>query len=353
MTVFSQRIRTQTLVVLCRSLGTMLHAGVAIKKAFRVAAQKTSDRRAQEALEAIHTAVSAGDDVASAIREQGEAFPRLMVDMVAVAEQTGTLPEVLLSLSQHYESNLRLRKEFLRGIAWPLFQLVAAVLIIALVILLLGWMAEFQNRNPKEVDILGWGLIGPSGAINWLAMTFGSAAAAFVGYQVASRSLSGKQLLDPLLMKIPVLGSCLRAFGLARFSWAYALTQQAGMPIDRSIEASLRATANGAFIGQTARICAAVNAGDDFSDALAQSRLFPDEFLEIVRVAETSGTVPEALERLSPQFEDQARNSLNALVAAMSWLVWMLVAAFIVFVIFSIFMWYMDLLSSALDEVNG
>jgi type IV pilus assembly protein PilC len=154
-------------------------------------------------------------------------------------------------------------------------------------------------------------------------------------------------------MKIPVVGGCMQAFGLARFSWAYSLTQQSGMPIDRSIEASLRATSNGAFIGQSPRICAAINAGEEFSDALAEARLFPDEFLEIVRVAETSGTVPEALERLSPQFEDQARRSLNALVAALSWLVWLLVAAFIVFVIFSIFMWYMDLLNSALDEVNG
>ena len=53
-----------------------------------------------------------------------------------------------------------------------------------------------------------------------------------------------------------------------------------------------------------------------------ESRLFPDEYLSLVQVAETSGTVPETLERLSPQFADQARRSLSALAVTLAWLVW-------------------------------
>ena len=34
-------------------------------------------------------------------------------------------------------------------------------------------------------------------------------------------------------------------------------------------------------------------AGEHLSDALAHTHLFPDEFIEIVHVGETSGTVPE------------------------------------------------------------
>ena len=51
----------------------------------------------------------------------------------------------------------------------------------------------------------------------------------------------------------------------------------------------------------------------------------------MVNVGETTGTVPETLNRLSPQFEDQARRSLRALASAAGWAVWCLVAAFIVF----------------------
>ena len=46
---------------------------------------------------------------------------------------------------------------------------------------------------------------------------------------------------------VPVLGHCMRSFAIARFSWAFHLTQDSGMPIDDSLEASLKATSNGAF----------------------------------------------------------------------------------------------------------
>jgi type IV pilus assembly protein PilC len=71
----------------------------------------------------------------------------------------------------------------------------------------------------------------------------------------------------------------------------------------------------------------------------------------MVQVGETSGTVPEMLERLSPQFEDQARRSLAALAAALGWLVWLIVAGFIIFIIFRVFSWYMGLLNDALKGI--
>ncbi|MAG93883.1 MAG: general secretion pathway protein GspF, partial [Planctomycetaceae bacterium] len=193
-------------------------------------------------------------------------------------------------------------------------------------------------------------LVGVGGALVWLTCTFGSVLAVFVLYQVIARSVSGKRMLDPLLIKIPVLGKCMRSFAIARFSWCLYLTQQTGMPIQNSMQASLRATANGAFQGASGLICQLVESGDDLSTALAASRLFPEEFLQMVMVAETSGTVPEALHRLSPQFEEDARRAMSTLAGALGVLVWVVVAAFILFFVFSIVLWYAGMLNEFADE---
>jgi type IV pilus assembly protein PilC len=343
--VFGSRISTKSLAMVCRSLGTMLHSGIALTKAFELASGKLGDLRCREALDGVRDGIARGDDVATAMRAQGNAFPGLVIDMVDVAEQTGALPEILIGLAEHYENNLRLRNTFVTAIAWPMFQLVAAILIIAVLILLLGWIADVRGNEP--VDVLGLGLLGPTGAIIWLTATFGTAAGLFVGYQVLARSLQGKQVLDSILMRIPVAGNCMRSFGIARFSWAFYLTQQTGMPITRSLTASLRATANGAFIDAAPQIVSLVRSGETLSDALTAAELFPEDFLHMVRVAETSGTVPEALHRLSPQFEEQARRSLSALTVTLAWGIWGLVAAFIVFFIFRLAMFYVGMLSDA------
>jgi type IV pilus assembly protein PilC len=345
--MFNRRIPLKQLAIACRSLSTMLYAGVPVVKAFDNAARKARDGRMRSVFQDVTAQLSAGDDITSALRLHGYYFPDLMLDMIAVAEQTGSLPEVLQSLADHYENNVRLRKDFLAQIAFPVIQFTAAVFVIAGLIWLLGVLPG------EPLDVLGFGLLGASGAIKWLGGWALLLAGLFVIYKLITTSLQGQSIVHTLLLNVPVIGKCMRDFSVARFSWSYHLTQQAGMPVDESLEASLRATSNGAFIAATPHIVRDIMDGETLTDSLTNCDLFPDEFLQIVDTAETSGTVPEALQRLSPQFEDQARRSLRGLAIAAGWLIWCGVAAFIIFLIFRIALWYVGLIYEAADEALG
>ena len=349
--MFAPRVSTKQLALLCRSLGVGLQAGVPVVKAITTSSRKSSDRRLRAVMEEVVDDIKSGETLTAAIDAHEQYFPDLFVDMISVAEQTGTLPEVLLSLSEHYENNIRLRKEFVSQITWPAIQLVAAILVIALLIFILGIISD--QGSGVDLDILGWGLLGASGAVKWL---LGWVAAAFLGwftYRMVSTSIVGRKVIHRFLMNIPVVGNCLRNFAIARFSWAFHLTQSSGMPIDDSLDASLTATSNGAFDAAAPSIVADVMAGETLSDALQNSNLFPDEFINIVHVSETSGTVPEALDRLSPQFEEDARRSLKALTTVAAWGVWLCVAGFIIYVIFKIILWYRGLLDSFIQNPLG
>jgi len=69
--------------------------------------------------------------------------------------------------------------------------------------------------------------------------------------------------------------------------------------------------------------------------------------MQMVQVAETSGTVPETLERLSPQFEESARRSLVILATVAGWAVWIVVAGLIIFLIISFFVQYVGMINDA------
>lgn len=332
-----------TLAIFSRSLSTMLHSGVNILKSFQVAGAQSLDLRLQRASKEIVDELRKGNTVAEAMRGQSGSFPELMIDLVDVAEQTGSMPEVLQALANHYDNLVRLRRTFLGQIAWPMFQLLAAIMIVAGLILILGWISG--TRGEDSVDLLRIGLKGPAGAMIWLGGCFGTAFALFVGYQMITKGLAGRTAVHSMLLRVPVVGQCLRSFAIARFSWAFALTQQSGMSIEPSLESSLKATGNAAFAASAPQTVAMVMAGEDLVTSLQATGLYPRDFLELVRVGESTGTVPEALERISPQLEDQARRSLSAMTAVLAWLIWAMVAAMIVFIIFRVFMNYVALLN--------
>lgn len=326
-------------------MATMLHSGVPIVKTVATVARNVRGPGCQRRLLAVVEKLKMGDDVSTAFASQEGYFPDLFIDMVAVADETGSLPEVLASLADHYENLVRLRRDFIGQIAMPIFQLIAAICIITFVIYVLGAIAESRGGTP--VDVFGWGLTGAKGAAIFFFGAFGSFALLYLVYLFAIRGFRQEKTLHTLFLAVPVLGPCMRAFAIARFSWAFALTQQAGMRIMPSLESSLKATANYAFIAATPRMCGLVKQGEDLSTAINDSRLFTSEFEQMVSVAETSGTVPETLQRLSPQFEESARRSLRALAIAFGWVVWALVAGFIIFAIFSLASFYIGMLENA------
>jgi len=345
--MFAPHMPLSSLATFCRSLGTMLHSGVGLLKALKVIEGQQRTELARRSIRQISDDVRKGSDLAAAFRDQSPYYPDLVVEMIEVAERTGALPEVLTGLADHYENLIRLRKTFLGAIAWPVLQLIAAVFIVAGLIFILGIIAESQGSGKPEFDPLGFGLFGATGAIIWLTYCFGSAAALAALYVFLTRGFRQAKAVHTVLLAVPVVGHCMRSFAIARFAWAYALTQQAGMDVKPSLEASLRATNNGAFIAASPMIVAAVLEGEEFTTALQFTGLFPQQFIEMVRVGESSGTVPETLQRLSPQFEETARRSLSALTIVLGWVIWSLVALMIIFLIFRIFGTYVDMINKA------
>lgn len=341
--ILSPQIPQKSLALICRSLATMLHSGVDIQNAIRMTANKLSDKRARAGMDEVQKSIRSRGEIAPSMREQGKRFPKLVTDLVEVGEHTGSLPEVFRGLSRHYENNVRMKRQFMSSIAWPAFQLFAAILVIAMLIYVLGILQQGSTDSDLEFSIFG--LEGFSGAMTWLFCSFGSMIALFIGYKLVMRNMAGRQFLDSFFLRIPVIGPCMRSFAIARFSWAFALTQQAGMSIKPSVEQSMNATANGAFITSKDLVWQRLHEGEEFTDSLAETRLFPEEFIQIVHVAETTGTVPEALDRLSPQFEEDAQRKLQALTAAAGWGVWCIVAVFVIFLIFSIALQYVGMLN--------
>ncbi|MCA8985613.1 MAG: type II secretion system F family protein [Planctomycetaceae bacterium] len=346
--MFGKTVSLKALAILCRSLSTLLDSGVTAHRAFQIAGEKAGSAGVRQSTAAIAEELKKGQDITSALEEQ-QVFPDLLVSMVSVGEQTGALPEILRGLADHYENLLRLRKNFYRAIAWPVIQFVLAVFVIAGLIFLLGWIAD--SRQTETIDVLGWGLTGTSGALTWLGFVFGSAFTVYLSYRFIKASVVGQKYLDGLLLRIPVLGRCLRSFAIARFAWSYHLTQEAGMPVDESIHSAMRATNNGAFVAAAPLIISAIKQGESVTDALRWTNLFPTDVIEMIHVGETTGTVPETLQRLSPHFEDEARRALETLAGMLGWGVWLAVAAFIIFVVFSIMLWYIGIINEALQGI--
>lgn len=340
-------LSAQALAGFSRSMARLLEAGVEVRKSLLTSGRQSGDRRLAPTVDQLRTDISGGHSLADALKARQPLFPDLFCALVSVGEQTGHLPEVFDSLAKYYDDRILLQRQFRSAAAWPIIQFIAAIGIIGLLIFILGILPP-AGRDGKPFDVTGLGLAGTSGALTWIGGWAAIGTAGLLFWKYSRNSFSGQQMLDPWLLQLPVLGSCLQAFAIARFAWCFALTQKAGMSIRPSLDCSLEAAGNGAFLAAGPGIWRHVSGGETLTDAFAQSGLFTTEFLQIVATAEESGTVPEQLDRLSLMFHDEAQRSMQRLTKVLSGLVWFLTAGLIVYFIFRIAMIYVGILNDAI-----
>src|SRR5688572_3999002 len=160
-------ISTRSLIQLCHRVGTAVRSGVDARRVWEMEERHASGQL-RSAIGAIRQQVASGGTVAEGMQASNGYFPPMFVQMVAIGEQTGKLDEVLHRLGEHYEHLANMRRTFWIGIAWPLFELVFAVLVIGLVIFITGIIGAATGGEAR--DVLGWGLVGTSGAITWFVL---------------------------------------------------------------------------------------------------------------------------------------------------------------------------------------
>ena len=290
-------------------------------------------------------AISKGTSLSDSLREADDYLPQLVYDMVHVGEQSGHVDEALDQLGSYYEHLRSIRSAFLVGIAWPTIQLVIAILVLGFAI----WIMGYLQVEGMDLDMLGLGLSGASGALIYFSVV---GILCFLVFWFFRGLMQGKlsALVMAPLMKLPGLGMSLQVMSMSRMTWALGMSVESGMQADKCVEVALRSTRNKYFTRHKNAILQSVARGETLHDAFGQTQAFPQDFLDAVLVGEETGRLGESMEKLSQHYEEQGKVAMRALAICGGVAVWMFVAAFIIYFIFKIALFYTGLLDDLMNN---
>ncbi|WP_233148291.1 type II secretion system F family protein [Rhodopirellula sp. MGV] len=334
----------------CRRLGVGLRAGANLLRLLE-AETKYGSPRQKAALRALLEEIQSGFAINEAMQRQKDFFPRLMIAMTKVGESTGKLERTFLTLAAHYENQVKLRRQFLSSIAWPMIQLTLALFIVSIVIYLMGILTPAGGG--QMTDMLGFGLRGGSGVmIFWLYVLCVAAmiGAAIYGFR---KNLGGVQNLIPVFYMIPKFGEAIQTITLARFTRILSIGLGAGLDPIRSIKLALASTDSEYYRSGSKTVEVAIQEqGETMSGALRATDLFPPQFLHLVEVSEMSGTESESIEHIADEYEARAAMAMRVISGIATGVVWFCVAAGLVFLILRIAMTYVNGINSALEGLR-
>jgi type IV pilus assembly protein PilC len=101
-----------------RTLGTLISSGVPILAGLEITAKTSGNRIISDAIMGARTSIREGETVSEPLKVSG-AFPPMVVQMIAVGEQTGALDEMLNKIAVFYEAEVDQAVENLTSIIEP------------------------------------------------------------------------------------------------------------------------------------------------------------------------------------------------------------------------------------------
>src|SRR5262249_38423332 len=151
--------------------------------------------------------------------------------------------------------------------------------------------------------------------------------------------------VERLIFKIPVLGNSLETLALARLAWSMQLTLNTGMDLLQALPLSIKSMRYALYTDHAEEVVQGVRKGIPIHEALEATEVFPRDFVDSLEVGEQSGRLPESLEILSKQYQEQAQRALAALTVVAGFAVWALVAALIIMVVVRLMMFYVGVIN--------
>ena len=299
-------------------------------------------------LEALCRSTEEGLPLASALRETG-AFPAYMTDMVSLAEETGRLEDVLLSLQRHYDRQLRMAADIRGAVAVPV---TLFAVMVAVVVLLVTQVLPVFDRVFAQLGVR-------MGAVATGMMNAGAVLAkAGTGLAVVLVILAAAALVVALVpsLREKFVTGFRRSFGgrgilgqmaAARFASSMSMAVASGLSMEESVALSAKLCGGAREIDEKTERCRKeIEEGGSPADALADSGLFSGRDCRLLKLAEQTGSLPDTLEDLAQRQEEESLRRIDRTVGAIEPAIVVITSALAGVILLSVMLPLMGLLST-------
>jgi type IV pilus assembly protein PilC len=117
--VFGSLLRKVAVARFTRTLGTMIASGVPILDGLDIVSRTAGNVVIEEALDKVRTGISEGRTIAEPLGESG-VFPGMVVQMIAVGEETGAMETMLSKVADFYDDEVDAAVDALTAMLEPI-----------------------------------------------------------------------------------------------------------------------------------------------------------------------------------------------------------------------------------------
>jgi len=348
------KVSAAEMAMFTKQFGTMLEAGLPLLETLNTQYRQTKNRLLKNTIKEIARDVEGGYTLAESMRKHKKVFSELYVNMVEAGEKGGALGEILARLAEYLEKMADIQRKIKGAMIYPIIVIcVMIVAVAALLIFVIPTFADLYAGFGAQLPGLTRIIIGISNFVKGnilliLGITIGVVAIILGWYKTPS----GKEVLDRIILRIPIIGPLVHKNALARFSRTLSTLLKSGVDLMEAMEITARTTGNRVVQHGIMRARNSIREGSTISKPLEQSRIFPPLVVQMVAIGEQSGNLDEMLSKVADFYDKEVDAAVEALTTALEPLIMVLLGGIVGTMVIAMYLPIFKLIPTLMEKFS-
>ncbi len=312
-------IKFEEFLLFNQQFSTLLRAGLPMVQALSVLIRRQPEGTFRTILEDVERRIKNGAALSDALDEHPTIFPRIYTASVLAGERSGELDKVLIRYVNHAKQTTEMRRKLKKTLTYPVILISASIaLVILLTVYVIPKFASLYDSAGSQLPALTQYVVAVSLFFQqhfyWIAPLVIVGVVATYFWQ---RTPAGRDTIDRILLKLPVVGDIIRQSTTARLSRSMATLLAGGLTLLESLEIASESVTNQALGETMVTIVRQIREGQSLLTALENAAWLPAMAMDMIGVGEKSGALGQMLDEVAFFYDaelDVRMTSLTALI---------------------------------------
>ena len=298
-----------------QEFSTLVKAGLPILQCLEILQKRMEKPDFRAALESVIHDIKGGAALSDAMARHPAYFPPLYTATVKAGEKSGALVDVLLRYITYQKKMIAVMTKLKMALAYPVFLVAALVVVLSIFFLyVIPNFTQMYSDQAGPLPLLTRLLVDFTGIVTRFAPFILAALLAAVGGIYSwQRTEQGRNTLDTIKLRIPLLRSFITQYLLAQITRTLATVLRGGIPLVQALDTTAGVISNRAMARRLSEARELVTEGVSLADAFERTRVAPDMTVRMIEVGESSGDLPQMLEDVADYYDQEVENRLTAL----------------------------------------
>ncbi len=310
------RVSLQNRVMFARHLAVGIKSGMSLQDALALIKKQARSKTFQKILDTIITDTTGGKFLSASLEKYRRVFGDLFINVIKVAENSGTLTENLNYLAEELKKKQALRAKVRGAMIYPLIILVATIGIVTTLMIgifpkILPVFASLNIKLPITTKILIATSKFMTAYIAWLIVGF---VIFVITLWILTHYEWFKHVWHHFILKIPLVKNISIKVNSANLSRVLGLLLKSGVHIIEAVNITADSSDNLVYRHELKNAGETLRRGEYFSGYLAKApKLFPPVMVNMIEVGENTGNLTENLEYLAEFYQTEVEDILKNL----------------------------------------